>query len=165
MLENCTGFYLFSPSGMDSQNWGYCGKDAASSSHPPGWKISTTFLGNILYPQAAVVLLALVWGHRLPMGDGLQFSLKGNLYPALILTQWERAQLKHWWCSSILFVVVHLPKGLFKVAQSVLPCSCPFRSTLGSGVFSPSPGECIQLCTCSRPTTLQENKSWKTSLA
>lgn len=51
VLENCTGFYIFSPSGLDSQNWHYCGKDAAAQVHrPPGWNISTTFLRSILYP-------------------------------------------------------------------------------------------------------------------
>lgn len=34
VLANCTGLPLFSPSGMDSQGWGYWGKDAASSCSP-----------------------------------------------------------------------------------------------------------------------------------
>lgn len=109
---------------------------AAQVCHPPGWKISTTFLGSILYPQAAVVLLVLIWSHRLPRDDGLQFCLKENLHPALTPTQCEGAQLKHRLCSNVLFVVVHLLKGLFEVALSVLLASVPSGAPWGV-VFSP----------------------------
>lgn len=80
VLENCTGFYLSSPSGMDSQNWGYCGKDAASTCSP---STPSSLDGRFQLPslEASFILRQLLcsWpcsgGHRLPMDGGLWLSL------------------------------------------------------------------------------------------
>lgn len=130
-------FTFSASSGKGSQNWGYCGKDAASSCSPsipsPWMEDFNYFPGKHPLSSGSCCAPGLIWSHRLPRDDGLQFCLKENLHPALTPTQREGAQLKHRLCSNVLFVVVHLLKGPFEVALPVsFACSCPFRSTLGS---------------------------------